>query len=147
MPLFGVILVRIFPHSDWCIQSECGKMRTRITPNTDTFYAVNIYAVVTDTFYAVVSSTVINFFTERILVLRNLWLNIFWIFWSAQCSHSNPVDTGRKLNVHKTFRRSPGRLLNVSYVHSIYVLCLQENIKINIFQSLCWVWHIRIHAL
>ena len=23
-----------------CIQSECGKMRTRITPNTDTFYAV-----------------------------------------------------------------------------------------------------------
>ena len=25
----------------------------------------------------------------------------------------NPLDTGRKLNVHKTFRRSPGRLLNV----------------------------------
>ena len=23
------------------IQSECAKMRTRITPNTDTFYAVN----------------------------------------------------------------------------------------------------------
>ena len=23
------------------------------------------------------------------------------------------VDTGRKLNVHKTFRRRPGRLLNV----------------------------------
>ena len=26
---------------------------------------------------------------------------------------NNPVDTGRKLNVHKTFRRRPGRLLNV----------------------------------
>ena len=26
---------------------------------------------------------------------------------------SYPVDTGRKLNVHKTFRRRPGRLLNV----------------------------------
>ena len=25
----------------------------------------------------------------------------------------NPIDTGRKLNVHKTFRRRPGRLLNV----------------------------------
>ena len=25
----------------------------------------------------------------------------------------NPVDTGRKLNVHKTFRRRPGLLLNV----------------------------------
>ena len=24
-----------------CIQSECGKMRTRKTPNTDTFYAVD----------------------------------------------------------------------------------------------------------
>ena len=24
-----------------------------------------------------------------------------------------PVDTGLKLNVHKTFRRRPGRLLNV----------------------------------
>ena len=34
---------RIFSHSDW-IRSpysvRCGKMRTRITPNTDTFYAV-----------------------------------------------------------------------------------------------------------
>ena len=26
-----------------CIQSKCGKMRTRITPNTDTFYAVVIF--------------------------------------------------------------------------------------------------------
>ena len=24
-----------------------------------------------------------------------------------------PVDRGRKLNIHKTFRRRPGRLLNV----------------------------------
>ena len=24
------------------IRSECGKMRTRITPNTDTFHAVNV---------------------------------------------------------------------------------------------------------
>ena len=30
--VFGAILVRI--------QSECGKMLTRITPNTDTFHAV-----------------------------------------------------------------------------------------------------------
>ena len=32
MSVFGVILVRI--------QSECVKIRTRITPNTDTFHAV-----------------------------------------------------------------------------------------------------------
>ena len=43
-PVFGIILVHIFRHSVWvslCIQSECGKIRTRITPNTDTFHAVN----------------------------------------------------------------------------------------------------------
>ena len=47
--VFRVILVRIFPHFGMdverygvslCTQFECGKMRTRITPNTDTFYAV-----------------------------------------------------------------------------------------------------------
>ena len=30
-----------------------------------------------------------------------------------------PVDTGRKLNVHKTFRRRPGRLLNVLCTFSL----------------------------
>ena len=35
--VFGVILVRIFLHSDW---KKYEKIRTRITPNTDTFYAV-----------------------------------------------------------------------------------------------------------
>ena len=28
-------------------------------------------------------------------------------------SNTNPVDTGRKLNVHKAFKRRPGCLLNV----------------------------------
>ena len=32
---------------------------------------------------------------------------------SISLRHGFPVDTGRKLNVHKTFRRCPGRLLNV----------------------------------
>ena len=52
--VFGVILVHIFPHSEnglnterhgvsLSIQSKCGKMRTRITPNTDTFHAVCLY--------------------------------------------------------------------------------------------------------
>ena len=34
-----------------------------------------------------------------------------------------PVDTGHNLNVHKTFRRRPGRI-RTSYVRSVYVLCL-----------------------
>ena len=40
-------------HSDWIrwdtvylrIQSKCGKMRTRVTPNTDTYYAVTTIAL------------------------------------------------------------------------------------------------------
>ena len=39
-------------------------------------------------------------------------------FWHT----STPLDTGRKLNMQKTFKRRLGRLLNV-YVQSIYVLC------------------------
>ena len=54
LSVFGVILFRIFPHSDWIrretsvsltIQSKCGKMQTRITRNTDTFYAVLLWLV------------------------------------------------------------------------------------------------------
>ena len=33
----------------------------------------------------------------------------------------NSVDTGRKLNVHKTFRRHPGRKLNVHKTYIFYV--------------------------
>ena len=36
-------------------------------------------------------------------------------FWIEDIKQhiSNPVDTGRKLNVHMTLRRCPGRFLNV----------------------------------
>ena len=37
VPVFEVFLDSIFPD---CIQSECGKIRTRKTLNADTFYAV-----------------------------------------------------------------------------------------------------------
>ena len=48
--VFRVILFRILSHLDWVlrysvslrIQSECGKMRTRISLHKDTFYAVFI---------------------------------------------------------------------------------------------------------
>ena len=36
--------------------------------------------------------------------------------------YTSPVDTGRKLNVHKTFRDVLSVFLT-SFVHSIYVLC------------------------
>ena len=40
--VFDVIPVRFYEVS-LCIQSEWGKMPTRITPNTDTFYAVLMF--------------------------------------------------------------------------------------------------------
>ena len=32
---------------------------------------------------------------------------------------TSPVDTGRKLNVHKTFKRRPERLLNILYAFNL----------------------------
>ena len=43
--VFGVILVRIFPHSERIRRDTLWKMRTRITSNTDTFYAVNAFGL------------------------------------------------------------------------------------------------------
>ena len=49
MSVFGVFLVRIFPHSDWIrtdteylsvFSPNCGKIRIRKTENTDIFHAV-----------------------------------------------------------------------------------------------------------
>ena len=71
MSLFGFSLVRVLPHSDWIrkdipclffpafwlnterfgvslrIQSECGKIRTRKTPNTGTFHAMFVLKMFT----------------------------------------------------------------------------------------------------
>ena len=35
----------------------------------------------------------------------------------------HPIDTGRKLNLHKTFRRRPGRLLNL-YMYIQFTSCV-----------------------
>ena len=47
------------------------------------------------------------------------------LYVSEENNSSFPVDTGRKLNVHKTFRRCPGRLLNVLCTFNLH-LCLLE---------------------
>ena len=38
-------------------------------------------------------------------------------------SHGIPVDTGRKLNAHKMFRRGPGRLMYVQFTSCVYGDC------------------------
>ena len=39
---------------------------------------------------------------------------------------SYPVDTGRKLNVHKTFRRRPGYLLNALFTFNLRPVSTDE---------------------
>ena len=56
--VFGVILVRIFPHSDW--------IRTWITPNTDTIYAVHLMSK-------------INF-----IWTRNKLVNFYFLLWKQK---------------------------------------------------------------
>ena len=58
VPVFGVILVRIFPHSDWIrrdtaylcpslrTQSKWVQVLTRITPNTGAFSAVRLIRII-----------------------------------------------------------------------------------------------------
>ena len=45
--------------------------------------------------------------SEKVFGFNSHVASINFFFWTL------PVDTGRKLNVYKTFRRRPGRLLNV----------------------------------
>ena len=51
-------------------------------------------------------------------------------------AYKNPVDTGRKLNVQKTFRRRPGRLLNVLYTFNLLPVPT-GNLQAEIFQIPC----------
>ena len=68
-------------------QSECGKIGTRKTPNTNIFTQCNPFKIV--------------FHIISVLTVELLQHLLY------------PVDPGCKLIVHKTFRRRPGRLLNV----------------------------------
>ena len=47
-----------------------------------------------------------------------------------KCHHTffqtYPVDTGRKLNVHETFRKRPGRLLNALRAFNLRPVSAEE---------------------
>ena len=84
--IFGVFLVRIFPHSDWIrrdTQSERGKIRTRKSSNTDTFHAVTI----TDMIFTHQKASLISD-KEQTLTNRNfmtmisnmvLYISFYWV--------------------------------------------------------------------
>ena len=49
-----------------------------------------------------------------------LFLELYNHSWIFICVSTYPLDTGRKLNVHKMFIRRPGRLLNVLCTFSLH---------------------------
>ena len=63
----------------------------------------------------------VRFHAFLLFYVKNIWNHNFT--WSRTNSQEivnfvsivgpHPLDTGRKLNVHKTFRRCPGRFMNV----------------------------------
>ena len=65
-----------FPHSDWILRmrEHVGKMRTRITPNTDTFYAVFIKNEVFENSWYVleISRNIFERFCGTIFTLKDL---------------------------------------------------------------------------
>ena len=56
-----------------------------------------------------------------------------------------PVNTGRKLNVHKIFRRRPGRLRNVLCTFNLR--SVSTGICLNHFLNLCFYFHLLFHSL
>ena len=52
------------------------------------------------------------YYILSVLFFKRFYLFQFY-FQTNSFGEFYPADTGRKLNVHKTFRRRPGRLLNV----------------------------------
>ena len=52
-----------------------------------------------------------------------------------------PVDTGRKLNVHKTFRGRPGRLLNVICTFNLRPVStwICANSILHLFRQMCGI--------
>ena len=104
----------------------------------------------------------INIFLNNLMLTSPVTSNTFllWDFDFTSGFHINSVDTGRKLNVHKMFRRRSGRLLNVLCSFNLrpvstgninhcknepftYDSVLLRNIKAHIFNvnlSLTCVW-------
>ena len=65
------------------------------------------------------------------------YLFMFIKIWLFLCmAWSIPVDTGRKLNVHKTFRRRPGHILNVLCTFNLLLVSTGIYICFKIFELL-----------
>ena len=115
MSVFGFFLFRIFPHS------ECGRIRTRKTPNTDNFNAV-IFGW----------KKPFNYIFHQLETIFTLLLrNAFGLLFSF---HSNVPF--RKLNLKRMFpfyrHRIPSWILSKFQWHILNILMLKYYFFINV---------------
>ena len=83
-----------------------------------------------------------SFDRASVVIIRSL---LFLSFFSCHGAKAVPfpVDTGRKLNIHKTFRRRPGRLLNVLCTFNLrpvstgFDRLIQHNMRNTFLQKSC----------
>ena len=91
-------------------------------------------------------SVIVAFFIPHYMKnLKTCNKKLFFMNWSwkpAIVFHF-PVDTGRKLNVHKMFRRFPGRLLNV--ICTFNLRSVSKELSIRILRKISYVRHFLFH--
>ena len=66
-------------------------------------------------------------------ILRIIFKNTIPFFQIVYNKRHIPVDTGRKLNVHKTFRRRPGRLLDVLCTFNLCPMSMGVLLSLHIY--------------
>ena len=99
--VFRVLLVRIFPHSDWImrdtdhlsvlflrIQSECGEIQTRVTTNMDTFCTLNNCESLLISLFAS-----FKFIPIALISLRDHCQNVCINFHQTKCKPANFIQT------------------------------------------------------
>ena len=97
------------------IQSECGKMRTRITPNTDTFYAVTHF--------------MFSFLREELI-----WENAGWK-WEFFCIYLTRVIFHKKAILEKTSTTC----FHLSLLEGASGACIYRKFS-NVNRLLRWPW-------
>ena len=98
---------------------ECFKMSLELFKGDDKcflFHVKNSFALEIFTFLSWLFGCLEKRLDKKVMVNFKIWdvTDCTTNNYKTLITQSfNPVDTGRKLNVHKKFRRRPGRLLNV----------------------------------
>ena len=141
MSVFGVILVRIFPHSHFVsarIQSECGKLQTGITLNTVTFRAVILSGLPNTTTTLLNATDIALKFSDRCVLVCRLNIGMYGprpVYFRLQslCKY--------KLTEEKVWRKQAGSEWVEKYFSNKYCVKVVRirNFFICIFPQLDWI--------